>query len=208
MDLFVWSAIWIAPLALLPLSYLSYRFVPFRAQRMAFYLLVLTVAIFFDILRISFRPDMLDVVASLLLIFMVLEPCWLLERFSSGKPLAIVLGIVILVIGYINWEWIGAGPRGIRRFWAASVAGTHVTDDTHYAVKDFDCPRCHHPYRVFRLVTYTPHIPLEKTIKPYEPPTGYAGTPFTFQWSPTPRGIRLDLMPEGDYVLWTMGEGF
>ena len=208
MDDLIGLAIWIAPLALPPLSYLSYRFVPFRAQRMCAYLLVLTVAIFFDILRISFRPDVLDVVASLAMIFMALELCRLLNRFAAKKPVAIVLGIVIAVTGLINREWIRAGPRGIGRFWAAEVADTYQTDDSNYAIKDFACPGCSPAYRVFRLVGYKPHVPLERTIKSYEPPGGYAATPFTFRWSPTADGVRLDLLPEGDYVLRTMGEGF
>jgi hypothetical protein len=208
MDDLIGLAVWIAPLTLPPLSYLSYRFVPFRAQRMCAYLVVLTVAIFFDILRISFRPDVLDVAASLALIFMVLELCWLPSRFAGKKPLVVVLGIVIPAIGFVNWEWISAGPRGVGRFRAAEVADTHRTDNTHYVVKDFACPRCSPPYRVFRLVTNTPHLPLEQTIKSYEPPSGYAATPFTFQWNPTAAGVRLDLLPEGEYVLWTMGEGF
>ncbi|HMA64419.1 MAG TPA: hypothetical protein VKO63_04455, partial [Chitinispirillaceae bacterium] len=61
--------------------------------------------------------------------------------------------------------------------------------------------------RIIRLYKVKKVPMIEERIREYKVPDGYQSSEFTFGWSNTANGVRLDLI-SGKDTIWTLGEGF
>ncbi|MCU0608500.1 MAG: hypothetical protein MUF22_01875 [Chitinispirillaceae bacterium] len=199
--------LWSIPFLIIPISYLFYRLVPLRKIRYSCYAIVFAGAFFLSLFRLSFRSEIIDTGEVMLINFILWESFWFLGRVAKGKLYLVIAVLALSLYGLENQRWITGGPANAWKLWNPVVASTYERAGVRYSVKEKDCFSRSNPARILTL-TRTVRFPfVEKQIYAYRTPKGYHETPFTYVWSDTDRGVRLDVN-HYNYTLWTMGEGF
>lgn len=199
--------LWLAPLLVLPASWVFYKVIPFRKQRYCIYAVALVAAFTLDLFHVSFSNGMVNTGSRMFVCFMVAELFWNIGRLAKGKLLTVLAIVALCLYGAYFHRWIAAGPAKGRELWAPVVASSFKVDNIEYRVIDSDRFDRRRPSREITLVKQTGRFPLEKLINAYRTPEGYYKTAITYKWSISPLGVRLDLCDKNN-KLRTMGEGF
>jgi hypothetical protein len=199
--------LWLVPLSVVPASYVVYRYCPLRKARYYFYAVVLIAAFFLNLFRISFWNELFDTVEFVSINFICAEFFWNLLRVKSRKLFRVFLVMALCLFGIGLKRWIVAGPNHARELWKPCTASTYHRGSDNYAVREHELFTIFHPARLLVLSKQMGILPFEKQIGSYRTPKGYGYADFTYKWSETSQGVRLDLHTAG-YRLWTMGEGF
>jgi hypothetical protein len=199
--------LWVAPLFIVPLSYFFYRYMPLRKFRYYFYLLVLLTAFFLNLFQISFWNELFDTVEFIVVNFIFAEFFWNLLRMKARKLFRVLFVIALCLFAFGLRHWIMAGPDHATELWKPVTASTYRCGQVNYAVREHNRFAGDHPVRLLVLARQVGNMPFEKQISIYHTPKGFGDAKFSYQWSKTDQGVRLDLHAAG-YHLWTMGEGF
>lgn len=203
--------LWIVPLLIIPVSFVLYRYVPLRKARYYSYAVILITAFFLNLFQISFWNELIDTIEFILVNFICAEFFWNFLRLKKPRPkgrLFRVLFIVALcVYGFELRHWIIAGPNNAPELWKPVAAGVYRRGGIQYAVREHGLFGSVPPARLLVLTRRIGSLPFEKTIGAYRTPEGFRYADFTYSWSTTSQGVRLDISTAG-YRLWTMGEGF
>jgi hypothetical protein len=197
---------WFAPAMVIPLSYMSFRYLPGRRLRLWLYFVVLVAVGVFDLFRLSFTAELADLLLRQAVLFMVAEFIWLIALIRSPVAVATAALVVAGLWAAANRDWLGAGPRGVAYVWRAPVASSHPAGSSTYVVKERKRPFEDPPHRRFVLMKRFSSVPVEQTIKSYTTPEGYYRSAFGFAWHTAPQGVRVDLWVGPD-TLWTLGVG-
>lgn len=201
------TILWLLPLWVIVLSYVCFRFLPLRKERLWLYAAAFVVILGFDLFRLSFACDAIDTVVRYAVLFMLAEFFWLFSLLRSRR----VFGVVAVLCGLIcvgaHRQWIVATPLRVSLLCTTSVAGTCDKGRIKYLVKESRSPDPSRPHRTFGLTKRLCHSPFEKFIGSYTTQEGYHDAVFSCNWQTTPDGVRLDLVGD-ETLLWTLGEGF
>jgi len=199
--------LWLVPAFVVPVSYLFYRYLPFRKVRYLIYSLLLIAAFFLNLFQISFWNELFDTVEFILINFIVAEFIWNLLKIKRPKIFIVLFLIALCLYGFELKRWMIAGPDHAAILWKPLTASTYRRDAVDYAVREYELFKRGHQVSVLVLSKRTGALLFEKQIGSYRTPEGFGDAEFSYQWSRTDQGIRLDLYAAG-YRLWTMGEGF
>ncbi len=199
--------LWLVPLLVIPVSYVFCRYVPLRKARYYLYAVVLIAAFFLNLFQISFWNELFDAIEFILINFICMEFFWNLLRVKSRKLFCVFLAVALCIYGFELRRWIIAGPNHARELWKPFTASIYHRGNVEYAVREHDLFNMVHPARLLVLSKKLGGLPFEKQISSYRTPEGFGYADFTYKWSETGQGVRLDLHTAG-YRLWTMGEGF
>jgi len=195
--------LWIVPLLIIPVSYVLCRYVPLRKARYYVYAAVLIAAFFLNLFLISFWNELFDTVEFILVNFICAEFFWNLLRMKKRRFFRALFIIALCAYGFELRHWIIAGPNNAQELWKPVTAGVYQCGDIQYAVRE------HGLFPSARLLVLSRRIgrlPFEKTIGAFRTPEGFKYADFTYSWSTTCQGVRLDIST-ADYRR-TMGEGF
>ena len=199
--------LWSIPLALVPASWVFYRYVPFRRVRWWCYAAVLAGAFALNLPRISFWNEFLDAVELMCVNFILAEYFWILLKVKNRRFFMVLLVIALCGYGFELRHWFAAGPGHALELWNTPAASTYRHGGNVYAVREYGLYASAQPARSIVLWKKLGKWPFERQIKSYRTPAGFGDVAITYQWSETNEGVRLDLHAAG-YRLWTMGEGF
>jgi len=199
--------LWSVPLLVIPASYVSWRYLPFRRTRWCLYAVALVAAFFLNLFHVSFWNELFDAVELMAINFIVAELFWNLLNVKKRKLFRIVFIIALCAYGFELRHWFAAGPNHAAELWKLPAASTWRRGSDSYAVREYVLYASHRPARSIVLWKRMGKWPFEKQIKSYRTPAGFGDAVIVYQWSETSDGVRLDLHAAG-YNLWTMGEGF
>jgi len=200
-------ALWSLPLLIIPASLIVSRYFPFRKLRYGCYALVLAAAFVFNLFNASFWNEIADTGMILLVNFIFADFFWNILAIKNRR---IVLSFIIIgavAFGTIHFRWIVSGPSQVEKFINPGPVSLFTIEGIQYAVKERNLFYLGKPARILTLARKFKEWPFEKEIHSYRTPDGFYGTNFTYKWSETDQGARVDLRTAG-YTLWTMGEGF
>jgi hypothetical protein len=200
-------ALWSLPLLIIPASLIVSRYFPFRKLRYGCYAVVLAAAFVCNLFRASFWSEIADTSLFLLINFIFADFFWNILQIKNRR---IVLSFIIIgavAFGAIHFRWIVSGPSPVEKFINPGPVSLFTREGIRYAIKERDLFYLKKPARIYTLARKFEKWPLEKEIHSYRTPDGFYGTNFTYKWSETDQGARVDLRTAG-YTLWTMGEGF
>lgn len=195
------------PLMVLASSYASYRYIPFRRQRLVLYFWILAGIITMNTLYISFANDLYDAIATQSALFMIYEFFFTItaKRTSIVKRISWVAGILLFTLS--NMQWVSFGFPHMRCLWETTPVSSYTSKQHTYAVKDLVRYKYFKPARTFLYKKQYLSLPFEKAIKAYTVPPGYEFSNFSYTWSsPVTTGLQVDLIVD-NYVLWSLGEG-
>jgi hypothetical protein len=194
--------LWSLPLLIIPVSLIVSRYFPFKKLRYGCYAVILAAAFVFNLFNASFWNEIADTSMHLLITFIFADFFWNVLRIKNRR---IVLSFIVMgaiVFGIIHFRWIVSGPLQVDKFINPGPVSLFtregVEQNLFYLGK---------PARILTLARKFEKWPFEKEIHSYRTPDGFYGTNFTYKWSETDQGARVDLRTAG-YTLWTMGEGF
>lgn len=198
--------LWTTPLLLIPASFLAHKFIGFRTFRYYLYTVILFGAFFLNLTGYSFKYDVLDKVLYLVVAFSLMEIYWVLIS-RKKRNIKIIFSCAAIVLFAVGFEkWIIVGPGHFNRFWDNQLTGTFNLKSKQWYLKERDNCKLKNPSRELTLSRSRTWSPLEKRINSYVP-DGYYGMGFSFKWSKTSAGARVDIVASPD-TLWTLGEGF
>ncbi len=203
--------LWAAPLLIIPIAYLFFRFLPFRKPRYIGYGVVLAAAFFLNLFRCSFHNGLFDTILLLVVNFIAAEFFWNLLRIKRIKLFLPLLFLALMLYGLQFRRWLESGPEHGWELWKDAVASTYRTDSVLYTLRERKLfyVKKERPPRLLILSKQVGSSPFEREISRHETPPGFDETDFIYVWSATPQGARLDLhVPGFDRQIWTMGEGF
>lgn len=199
--------IWLLPLVILFLSFLSFRLNAFKSLRYKIYALVLFIAFLLDLTHLSFTNDFIDTVRYLLVTLITGDLTWNVIRIRKPvlRGIAVILGLV--AFGWAYFSWAIDGPDKNRNHWSRHVVSSYVNNKNRkYLLKDC-LESVSSEKRVLSLFKIKKVKFLEEELRAYEVPTGYEKLNFNYKWSNTLSGVRLDLI-NGKDTVWTLGEEF
>jgi hypothetical protein len=199
--------LWSIPLMIVPASYVSFRYVPFRKVRWRCYAAVLAGAFVLNLPGISFWNEFFDAVELVCVNFILAEYFWILLKVKNRRLFRVLLLAALCAYGVEFRHWLAAGPGHALELWNAPAASTYRRGNDVYAVREYGLYASVRPARSIVLWKKLGAWPFEKQIKSYRTPAGFGDIGITYRWSETNEGVRLDIHAAG-YRLWTMGEGF
>jgi hypothetical protein len=202
-NIFLWSA----PLLVIPASFIVNRYLPFKRARYYLYAAILTAAFFFNLFRVSFLNEIFDTCLFIAVNFILADFFWNILHVKARMLVVWVVVLGFILFGGIHLRWLYAGYGNAWKLWNPSTVSSYALGDVQYAVKDRDLFFIRKPARELKLVRRLGKWPLEKHISSYRTPEGFSRTNFSYIWTETGLGVRVDLRTAG-YILWTMGEGF
>jgi hypothetical protein len=199
---------WLAPILVPILSYLSFRLLPSRRERLQAYLLLLLLIMVLDMFGFSLSKDWMDSVVRMAVWFMVTEFFWLFTLMKNKTAVTVVMLVGGVLYLLANLGWLRAGPAAMPGVWDSSVVSSyHARKDIYFVKERNAAKRFGEPARRFVLQKQFPNLPLERRINGYTTPQGYSRSQFSFRWNETDKGVRTDVVVDGG-VIWTLGEGF
>jgi hypothetical protein len=199
--------LWSLPLLIIPVSFIVSRFFPFRKIRYGCYAMVLVTAFAFNLFRASFWNEIADTGMILLINFIFADFFWNILAIKNRKIVLSFIVIGTVVFGTVHFRWIVSGPTHVDTFINPGPVSLFTRDEIQYAVKERKLFYLKKPVRIFTLARKFKNWPFETEIHSYRTPDGFYGTTFSYKWTETDQGARVDLRTAG-YTLWTMGEGF
>lgn len=202
--------LWILPLAMIPISFLISRLLPFKKIRYTLYALLFIAAFFLDLFNLTWKNDSFDNYWRIIILFAVWDIVWNFLKLKN-KKFAFVM-IILIFIGHliINWKMLFTPINTITHFWYPQTISTYVRhhEKWHqtYILKAHDNLNRKKPSRTVILTRHINKIPLEKTIDFFITQEGYYQTKFSAQWRKTNEGVRCELVDNGT-TIWALGEG-
>jgi hypothetical protein len=183
------------------------RYFPFRKFRYACYAVILVVAFVFNLFQASFWYEAADSCMILLINFIFLDFFWNILYIKNRKITTTLICIGAVVFGAVHLQWIISGPKRVEGVMIHRTVSLFKRDNVRYAIKEKDLFSIKKPARLITLSKRLGTWPFEVKISDYRTPEGFSRTPFSYTWTETDQGVRVDLRTAG-YTLWTMGEGF
>jgi hypothetical protein len=198
--------VWLLPFIVLVLGYISNKVDFFKPFRIKLYVVLLFCAFLCDLMSLSFVNGYVDAIRYLVVTFILCDIGFSIVRIKKGilKIILMVLGVTAFI--YTFSGWILDGPSKVMDHFFEKQLAMYVNDKHHtYAVRQ-------HVNYVLKSRTMSLYrikkVPvMEERVRAYNVPAGYVFSDFTFGWSNTAKGVRLDLI-SGKDTLWTLGEGF
>jgi hypothetical protein len=198
--------VWLLPFLVLVLGYFSNKVNFFKPVRIKLYGVILFCAFLCDLMSLSFVNGYADTIRYFVVTFILCD-----IGFSILRIKKVILKTILLILGstafiYAFSGWILDGPSKVNDHFVEKQLTTYVNDKHHtYAVRQHVNyllkSRSMSLYRVKKVAI------MEERVRAYKVPSGYLSSEFTFRWSNTAKGVRLDLI-SGKDTLWTLGEGF
>ncbi|MGE5670826.1 MAG: hypothetical protein ACM31E_05230 [Fibrobacterota bacterium] len=200
--------VWLLPFIVLALGYISNKVNFFKPVRIKLYALLLFCAFLFDLMSLSFVNGHADIVRYLVVTFIMCDIGFNILRIKKViiKTILVILGAAAFIYAYSGW--ILGGPSRVYEHWIEKQLDTYVNQkkDKYYLrqhVNTLTTPVS----RIICLYKVKKVPMIEERIREYKVPDGYQASEFTFGWSNTANGVRLDLI-SGKDTIWTLGEGF
>lgn len=197
--------VWLLPFMVLVLGYFSNKADILKRVRIKLYTVVLFCAFLGDLMSLSFVNGYADAFRYLFVTFILCDIVFSLLKIKNGiiKAILGIFGVSAFLYAYSGW--ILDGPSRVMEHFFEKQLATYVSDKQHtYAVRQ----RMNYLLKDRRLSLYrVKKLPImEERIREYKVPSGYETSEFTFGWSNTVKGVRLDLI-SGKDTIWTLGEG-
>jgi hypothetical protein len=198
---------WLAPFLVIPVSYLTYREKKYRSTRFWIYGIILVTAFLSDLTSVSSTVDQIDTMLTLAVAIIIGELFWKLIHIKNKvmRTFFIICSLIAFTMMFKNW--ILSGPKNSDFKWRSPIADSYEGKMHHYTVKESKKNDKNRIVRTYELQKKISFFPLEKNVRSYRVPLGYSNSEFNFKWSDTSKGVRLDLVSDGD-IIWTLGEGF
>jgi hypothetical protein len=198
--------IWLLPFIVLALGYVSNKANFLKPIKIKLYIAILFCAFLCDLMSLSFVNGYVDALRYFVIAFILCDIGFSVLQLKKGivKTILIICGAA--AFSYAFSGWILDGPSKVMEHFFEKQLATYVNDKHHtYAVRQrvnyLLGSRTMSLYRVKKLPV------MEERVRAFKVPAGYVSSEFTFGWSNTVKGVRLDLI-SGKDTLWTLGEGF
>ncbi|MBN1759864.1 MAG: hypothetical protein JW863_16170 [Chitinispirillaceae bacterium] len=200
--------LWLTPVLMLAVGFLSSMVTRFRFTRYGIYCLILFIAFLFDLQSKSFFNDRYDLIFTQLLVWVFADFFWRMVRRKNRilRIAGLVIGLVVFVWNY--YEWIIVGPASLNRLWNAQVLTEKNAKKTVYFVKK-RCPVRFRKESTCNLVLLKRVVPsfLEQRIDLFQVPEGYEAANLTFVWQRIEELETVQVIGNND-TLWTLTEKF
>ncbi len=200
--------LWFLPLLALLLSFISFKLNILKGVRYKFYTLVLFIVFLFDLMHFSFSNDIIDTVRFLLVTFIIADILWNVTRMRKVffRSAAVISGLVVFSWVYLSWAV--DGPNKVFDHWKDKTISSYTNHkNRQYVLKEKFETGARSVKRIFTLFKVKKVNILEEEVRTYTIPEGYVNAEFSYKWSNTDNGVRLDLI-NGRDTIWTLGEGF
>jgi hypothetical protein len=198
--------VWLLPFFVLVSGYISNKTNAFKKVRNKLYILILFCAFLLDLTSLSFVNGYVDTIRYLIVTFVMCDIGFNILRIKKVvfKTIMMLLGVTAFLYAYSGW--ILDGPSRVMEHCLEKQLDTYVNNT-------------HNTYFVRQHVNYllknktlslyeVKKVPfLEKRLSSFKVPEGYISSEFTFGWSNTAKGVRMNLI-SGKDTLWTLGKGF
>jgi len=193
---------WLSLLLFAVIGFPLDRWVPARKGRYMFYAALLLTAFIFDLNRVSFRADFLNIIFYSLILAVISELLWICARKKSRLLMggALVIFVPIFVYTYLAVLMLMPFPCHADR---NGIIGNFQCDAREYTLRrrlSFDI---FNPAQVYILTRNLRRTPLLRQIDKFPAPSGYMEAEFTPQWQCSDSGVRAGLYIDG-YTLWTL----
>ncbi|MFP4014896.1 MAG: hypothetical protein ACLFVQ_12475 [Chitinispirillaceae bacterium] len=196
---------WLFPLLIIPVGYVFYRFAPFRKMRYYIYALILVMAFFFDLLKVSFRSEVIDTVLFFSVLLIITEFIWsAVVKLKKRVLSVVVLALYLPFFLFLNSAWLRADEENenMRR---NSLVDRYVCNGVEYALEKRLSRDMSDQSYIYTLNRFVPKSPLEKQVDTYTTQEGYFEAQFEYVWNCMDDGVKLDLVV-GEDTLWSLGE--
>jgi hypothetical protein len=171
-------------------------------------MLVLFGAFLFDLMKLSFVNDLLDTMGLFLVTFVLADMGWTVLKIKKPKLRTFLVFSGLAVFVAVYWSWTIGGALHSIDFSKQSVLDSYTTKkNVQYNVKQHLKYGVISKKRFFTLHKNKKMNILEEAIRQYKLPAGYTNSEFSFGWSDTDKGVRINLI-NGRDTIWTLGEGF
>lgn len=198
--------VWLLPFIVLALGYISNKVNLFKPVRIKIYIVLLFCAFLCDLMSLSFVNGYADTIRYLVITFILCDIGFSILQIKKSilKTIMAILGATAFLYAFSGW--ILDGPSRVMDHFVEKQLTTYVNDKQHtyivrQRVSDVLKSRTMSLYRVKKVPV------MKERVRAYKVPDGYVSSEFTFGWSNTAKGVRLDLI-SGNDTLWTLGEGF
>ncbi len=191
------------PLVCIPFGYLLSRFVGYRKPRYWIYGFVLLAVCFLDWYKICFVNKCADTVFLLVIATMICDAFWSFNSFK--KPIIRIAFAVVFIFFYCNYfsVWLFSESKYSWQYFKSNTVASYSEKSRIYRIDSrVNAPR---KVRTIMLFKKTAVAGVEHMIGRYTTANGYYNTPFSFVWSSSPSGIKVDLV-DGTTVVWSLGE--
>ena len=196
--------LWLIPILIIPFTFYTARYIPLRAPRFVAYVILLVAALVVGLNKLQLSNNVADRICDFTILFMVGEMFWAFNKFKSKKVFNFLLVIFLMCYGAFIFKWIIAGPQGIMQYWGVNVIDSREMKSGGYEIKVTDHKISHK--RTFVLLKKVKYPFLEKRVDKWATIPGYYKSEFSYKWSNTPQGVRVDLVADSN-TIWTIGEG-
>lgn len=197
------SVVWILPLILAAVAFLTSGIRGFRFVRLGVYVAVFLAAFLLDLQATSFKYDVLDSIFSLLVLLVFGDMIWKIIRLKTKilRVVGLLAGIVLFIAFY--GSWIIGGPKGVAQKHSTEISsGFKIGKQAYYIKKRLSSAdsSTRQEYILYKVRCFSL---MEQYCKKYSLPEGYAKANVTFDWKK--RGNIADVRIIGDNdTLWTL----
>jgi hypothetical protein len=184
------------------------RWAPYRKARCWFYALLLLTAFIFDLNKVTFESDWMDIVFWSVILVAISELFWISVRKKSRLLLGGALVMFVPVFVYVYFALLMILPMPCHENQNEVVSG-HDCGHASYVLKkrlSFDIFK---PARVYTLIRDIKRWPIEMQVDKFPAPKGYIEAQFEPRWQclsgKARNGVQVDLYIDG-YTLWSLKE--
>jgi len=178
------------------------RWVPAKKIRYALYAALLLAAFIFDLNKVSFRLDFLNVIFYSLVLVVMSELLWICVR-KKGRLLmggALVVFIPFFVYAYFAVLMLLPFPCHDDK---NETAGEFRCGAGEYTLRKRLSFDIFNPAQVYILTRNIRRTPLLRQVDRFPAPRGYIEAEFITKWQCLDGGVRVDLYIDG-YTLWSL----
>jgi len=196
--------VWLLPFLVLAAGYVSNKVNYLKPVRNKLYIFILFCAFLLDLTSLSFVNGYIDTVRYLIVTFILCDIGFSILRIKKVviKAILVILGATLFL--YTFSGWIFDGPSKVMEHCLNKQLDTYVNSkqNTYFVRQHVNYLLKRRTMSLYRVK----QVPvMEQRIRDYKVPSGYLSSEFTFGWSNTANGVRLDLI-SGKDTLWTLGE--
>jgi len=180
------------------------RWVPARKARYLFYAALLLTAFIFDLNKVSFRTDLLNIIFYSLILVAISELLWICVR-KKGRLLmggALVIFIPFFVYAYVAVLMFLPFPCHVDK---KEIAGEFQCGEREYILHKRLSFDIFNPAQVYILTRNLRRTPLLRQVDKFPAPKGYIEAEFIPRWQCLSGGVKVDLYIDG-YTLWSLKE--
>jgi len=181
------------------------RWVPAKKGRYIFYAVLLLTAFIFDLNKVSFRADWMNILFYSLILAMISELLWICARKNSKLLMggALAVFVPVFVCAYFAAMTLLPFPCHEDKH---ETAGEFKCGAREYALRKRLSFDVFNPAQVYVLTREIRRTPLLRRVDEFPAPKGYIEAEFIPRWQCLKEGVRVDLYIDG-YTLWSLKDG-